>query len=96
MSQAFWTVQQYKLSFELVHSGRPYAKGHKQDLELIASRLNEHAAFKAKHGPLGWLTEARAKELAKSDRHYVARQNGAGEWIVWDTVSDHRVEFDHG
>lgn len=43
--------------------------------------------------PIG-LTEARARELAKGDRHYVARQNKVGEWIVWDTVSDHRVEFD--
>ena len=41
----------------------------------------------------GALSEAQARELAKSDRHYVARQNGSGEWIVWDSVSDHRVEF---
>ena len=40
------------------------------------------------------LTETQARELAKHDRHYVARQNKTGEWIVWDSVSDHRVEFD--
>jgi hypothetical protein len=43
----------------------------------------------------GALTERQARELAKGDRHYVARQNGSGEWLVWDCVSDHRVEFDH-
>ena len=43
----------------------------------------------------GALTERQARELAKGDRHYVARQNGSGEWLVWDSVSDHRVEFDH-
>ena len=41
----------------------------------------------------GALSERQARELAKHDRHYVARQNGSGEWIVWDCVSDHRVEF---
>lgn len=39
------------------------------------------------------MTEAEARELAKGDRHYVARQGRDGLWYVWDCVSDHRVEF---
>ena len=44
----------------------------------------------------GALTERQARELAKGDRHYVARPDKIGDgWHVWDSVSDHRVEFDH-
>ena len=34
-----------------------------------------------------------ARERAKDDRHYVAREGRDGRWYVWDCVSDHRVEF---
>jgi hypothetical protein len=40
-----------------------------------------------------YMTEAQARELAATDRHYVARDCGNGLWCVWDCVSDHRVEF---
>jgi hypothetical protein len=40
-----------------------------------------------------YMTEAEARELAKQDRHWVAHDCGDGRWIVWDCVSDHRVEF---
>ena len=41
-----------------------------------------------------YMTEARARELAAGDRHYVARPDRVGDgWHVWDSVSDHRVEF---
>ena len=67
------------------------------DLATVQSFTTREAAFEHARvvlgGIVGELTEARAKELAKHDRHYVARQNGSGEWIVWDCVSDHRVEF---
>ena len=40
------------------------------------------------------VSEALARELAKGDRHYVARPDRVGDgWHVWDCVSDHRVEF---
>jgi hypothetical protein len=55
---ATWTVQQYKLSFELVNRGRPYAKGHKHDLEMIAAKLNELAEIKAQSAR--WVAEGNA------------------------------------
>lgn len=87
----YWTVQAYKLSFELVFQGRPYAKGHKGDLELLAARLNDLRRLQGLEP--GAMSEAKARELAAGDRHYVARQNKVGDWIVWDSVSAHRVEF---
>lgn len=91
-NEAIWSVQAYKLSFELVFQGRPYAKGHKHDLELLAARLNDLRRLQGL-AP-GAMTEARARELAAGDRHYVARPDRVGDgWHVWDSVSDHRVEF---
>ena len=57
-----------------------------------------HAALDWKrHAPVqvpGAMTEAKARELAAGDRHYVARPDRVGDgWHVWDSVSDHRVEF---
>lgn len=43
-----------------------------------------------------YFTEREAKQLAKFDRNYTARQIGEpiNKWIVWDAQSDHHVEFD--
>jgi hypothetical protein len=42
-----WTVirltNAYKTKHRLIYSGRTYATGERRDLELIATRLNEHA-----------------------------------------------------
>lgn len=50
-NEAVWSVQQYKLSFELVFRGRPYAKGHQHDLRMIADKLNELVDLKASFDP---------------------------------------------
>jgi hypothetical protein len=38
--------------------------------------------------------EALARELAKMERYYSAYEKADHTWIVWDAVSDHRVDFD--
>jgi hypothetical protein len=41
------------------------------------------------------MTRKQAETLAKRDRHYYARKLKCSvEWCVWDSVSDHEVEFD--
>ena len=40
------------------------------------------------------LTEKQARALAKFDRHYRAKRCRDGSWCVWDTISQHEVEFD--
>jgi len=39
------------------------------------------------------MTEQQARKLAKRDRYYFARKLH-GKWVVWDSVSNHVVEFD--
>ena len=41
------------------------------------------------------MTEYQARELAKLDRYYRAKQARNGTWGVWDDKADHWVEFDH-
>ena len=59
------------------------ARGCVNQLLAMLHRMRSH--------PKG--SEAWARDRAKRDRAYVARQAHDDTWFVWDSKSDHRVEF---
>ena len=58
---------------------------------LIAGFLAEKRRIDPSWFAIG--SEAWARHHASQDRHYTAIERD-GVWFVWDSVSDHRVEFD--
>lgn len=60
-------------------------------IALITAFLTEKRRICPEWFAIG--SEEWARHHASQDRHYTAIERD-GVWFVWDSVSDHRVEFD--